>query len=156
MLSDPTFYVLIAFVLFFMGAGKPLYKAITGALDGQIQKIETDLDEATCGREEAQVFLNETKLKLHQATKISQEILAQARELVESMENQAQVALKETLVKRRQLANNRVNILVAQAEQELRGLLADEVLASVKTSLKRQKPDINIDESIAVISTHSN
>ncbi len=154
MLNDPTFYVLVAFVLFFTGAGKPLYKAITGALDSQIQKIEMDLGAATREREEAQVFLNETKLKLHQANKISQEILLKARDLVESMENQAKIALKETIMKRKQMANNRLDLLVAQAEQEIRELLADEVLTHVKTSLRRQKQDVALDQSIAIISAH--
>ena len=155
MLSDPTFYVLIAFTLFFVCAGKPLYKAVTGALDGQIKKIETDIDHATRAREEAQLFLNETKLKLHQATKVSQDILAQAKEIIASLELQADQNLKEMLIKRRQLADNRMTLLITQAQQEIRSVLADEIITNVKKSLIHEKLNARLEQTLSTIQKSS-
>ena len=151
MLSDPTFYVLIAFVLFFLGAGKPLYKALTGALDAQINKIETDLEQATRLREEAQTLLNETKLKSHKATKFSEEIINQAREMTESLQEKAQAHLKSTIQKKKQLAENRIQVLFSQAEKEVRSALADAVLERVQTSMAAEKTDPRVESMIALL-----
>jgi F-type H+-transporting ATPase subunit b len=151
MLSDPTFYVLLAFILFFLGAGKPLYKALTGALDTQINKIETDLTQATTLREEAQILLNETKLKSHKATKVSEDIIAQARDITESLQAQAQAHLKSTILKKKQLAENRIQILFSQSEKEVRTALADAVLASVQKSMAAEKTDPRVESMITIL-----
>ena len=151
MLSDPTFYVLVAFVLFFLGAGKPLYKALTQALDGQINKIETDLEQATRLREEAQSFLNETKIKLHKASKLAEEMMHQARDVTESLETEAEMHLKSLLEKKRQLAENRIQLLLTQAEIEIRSTLAEAVMDKVQKSLAGEKLSSRVESMVVLL-----
>jgi F-type H+-transporting ATPase subunit b len=56
-LQEPTFWVLIAFVIFLGAAGRPLVGLITAGLDKRADKIREDLEEAEKLRKEAQDLL---------------------------------------------------------------------------------------------------
>ncbi len=75
LLSDPTFWVAISFVIFVLLAAKPAWKFITSALDAKIEEIREKIEEATKLREEAQEMLAEYKRKLADADKEAGDII---------------------------------------------------------------------------------
>src|SRR3546814_12622238 len=78
-LNDPTFGVLVAFVIFVVAVFKPAKRAILGGLDARIAQIRTEVEEAQRLREEAQTLLAGYQRKQRQAIQEAEEIVARAK-----------------------------------------------------------------------------
>jgi len=57
LVHNPTFWVMVAFVVFVIVVFKPARSALTGALDGKIAQIRNEIDGAQRLREEEQTAL---------------------------------------------------------------------------------------------------
>jgi F-type H+-transporting ATPase subunit b len=144
MLSDPTFYVLIAFLIFFAFAGKPLFKALASSLDSSISKIEYDIDHATQQKDQAQQFLNDTKLRYHQAINLSQDTLQQAQELAQAWRQESKEKITEIVEKKTMIANQRVELIKKMAMDQIRFQLADLVIQDLKSMISEQSKSTNL------------
>ena len=112
MFSDPTFWTLIAFVIFFLAVGRHLYRAVTKGLDKRADEIRRQLDEAEALRVEAQKMLADYKRKQRDAEKEAEELLSHAKAESARMREKAQQDLAAELKRREQVALDKI----AQAE----------------------------------------
>ena len=142
MLSDPTFYVLVAFCIFFAFAGKPLLKAITSQLDSSISKIGYDIDLAIQQRDQAQQFLNDTKLRYHHALKLSQETLQQAQELSQAWRQESHDKIKMIVEKKSMMAEQRIELIQNMALDQIKSQLADLVIQDLQSLISNQNKTI--------------
>jgi F-type H+-transporting ATPase subunit b len=136
---DAEFWAIVALILF---VGVVLYirvpRMLNTALDGQIKKIASELDEASRLRTEARALLDSYAGKRQQAETEAASIVTAAREEADRLAKEAATAL-ETLIARRTKA---VEEKIAQAEQqavaEVRGRSADVAVEAARVILQNQ------------------
>src|SRR5258706_797168 len=92
-LHDPELWIAVAFVIFVVAAGRPIFRAITKMLDERAAKIGADLDEARRLREEAQALLAQYKKKQEEAAREASDIMTRAREEAEVFRKEASANL---------------------------------------------------------------
>lgn len=130
MFADPTFWVLIAFVLFFVFTFKPLRRVILGGIDGKIAEIKEQVDEAAKLRDEAQALLAEYERKQQQATGRAEEMIAAARKEAEAAKKVAEQDLRASLERSEKLALERISQAEDKALQEVREMAVDLAIAA--------------------------
>jgi len=120
MLTDPTFWVLVAFTLFIVALAKPAYSIITHGLDQRADKIRADIEEAEALLKEAQDLLATYEKKQRDATKEVDEITAQAKAGAERMAEHGRERLEAVLARREKLAQDRIQQAATAALEEIR------------------------------------
>ncbi|MEN8235939.1 MAG: F0F1 ATP synthase subunit B [Pseudomonadota bacterium] len=120
MFHDPTFWFLVAFLIFIFGVGKKFWKFISGYLDQHGLKIEEKIKDAIRMREEAQALLGEVRKKHMDAQKQADEIIEHARLQVENFRKESQQELEHFLKSRERLAHDRIQHAETQALQDIR------------------------------------
>lgn len=136
MLYDPTFWVLVSFLIFIALAMKPIKKTVFSALDQRAARIKAQLEEAQQLREQAQRLLAEYQQKQRQAMLDIQQILAQAREEAVRHRTQGEKALEASLQRRERQAIDRIAQAEAQALIEVRQAAADTAIAATRHLLR--------------------
>ncbi len=136
MFQDPTFWVLVAFVIFFLAVGGKIYRAITAGLDARTAQIRQDIDEARRLREEAQAVLANTQRQQRQAADEAAAIIGQAREHAEVMGAEAAAALKTALGRRRDQAMDKIAQAEAAAVNQVRDATVDVAMAATRRILR--------------------
>jgi F-type H+-transporting ATPase subunit b len=136
MLHDPTFWVLISFLIFIALAMKPIKKTVFSALDQRAARIKAQLEEAQQLREDAQRLLAEYQQKQRQAMQDIQQILALAREEAVRHRTQGEKALEASLQRRERQAIDRIAQAEAQALSEVRQAAADMAIAATRHLLQ--------------------
>jgi F-type H+-transporting ATPase subunit b len=135
--SDPTTWVFIAVVLFFvMLAYFGVHKKIAGALDARADKIREELDEARRLREEAQTLLASFQRKQKEAEAQAEDIVRQARTDAENMAAQARADLSERIERRAAQAEAKIANAEAQALSEVKSKAADLALDTAEQILR--------------------
>lgn len=139
MLNDPTFWVLVAFLLFI---GVILYLKVPGkvgaALDERAGKIEADLAEAEKLREEAQDLLAAYERKQRDAAKEADKIIQHARDEALRMGENAARNLDETMQRREQQAIDRIARAETAALGQVRSLAVDLALDAAQGVIAEQ------------------
>ena len=130
LLHDPTFWVAVAFVIFVVAAGKPIYRGLVGGLDAHAEKIRAQLDEARELHEEAQKTLAEYKRKQRDAVKDAEAIVNHAKEESERMRARADERLQESIARREQAAKEKIAQAEASALKEVRSQAVDIAIAA--------------------------
>ncbi|MEQ8193903.1 MAG: F0F1 ATP synthase subunit B, partial [Rhodospirillales bacterium] len=125
MLHDPTFWVLVAFAIFFGLIGKKVWGAAVAALDARAEKIKADLDEAEKIREEAQDLLAQYQRKQRDAAKETEQIVDRARAEAERYGKLARENLEKALARREQLAADRIAFAEKAATDDIRRMAAE-------------------------------
>ena len=152
MLQDPTFWVLVAFVIFFAAVGKVIYGAMTAGLDSRAAQIKQELDEAQRLREEAQSTLANYQRKQREAIGEAEAIVAQAKEETELLKAEAEAQLAEALKRREQQAMDKIAQAEAAALLEVRNLTVDVAMAATRAILadqvKGRKADQLVNDAI--------
>ncbi len=136
---DNSFWALVALLVFLGGmiyAKVP--QKIVGALDGKIDKIQKDLDEAKQLREEAQALLAEYERKREDATNEAQEIIAAAHEEAERLSEEAKTSLEELITRRTKAVEEKIAQAESQAISEVRARSADVAIEAAKDILTAQ------------------
>jgi len=133
--SDPTFWVAVAFVLFFVLVGKVLWTRLTG-MRADAQKAKADAEST-----------------LAQAAAEADAILGQAREEVARMQARAKTSLENAIVLREQQAKDRIAQAEAAATKQVRDTAVDVALTATRALLREQVGNGNtqatIDQAIA-------
>jgi F-type H+-transporting ATPase subunit b len=135
MLDDPTFWVLIAFLIFFGLVGKKAYAAATAGLDTRAQRIKQEIDEAQRLREEAQALLANFQRRQREAVKEAEAIVAHAREEAELLRKDSGAALQTALRRREEVAMEKIAQAEAAAVTQVRDLTVDLALAATRAVL---------------------
>jgi F-type H+-transporting ATPase subunit b len=151
--SDPTFWVAVAFVLFFVLAGKLLWRQIAGMLDKRAAGIAKALADAERLRADALKAKADAEATLAKATAEADAIVALAREEVTRMQARAAQQLENAVVLREQQAKDRIAQAEAAASKEVRDTAVDVALAATRSLLKDQvasgRAQALVDEAIA-------
>ena len=135
--GDPTLYVIIAVLLFFvMLMYFGIHKKITASLDDRADKIKTELDEARRLREEAQALLASYQRKQKEAEAQAEDIVKQARHDAEIMAANARKDLAERIERRASMAEAKIANAETQALKEVQGRAADLALDAAQDLLK--------------------
>ncbi len=151
-LDDPTFWVLIAFIVFIAATARPIFRLITVGLDKRADKIRDDLEEAEKLRKEAQDLLASYQRKQRDAIKEAEDIVQHANEEAERIAVQGREALEASLERRRKLALERIEQAEAQALDAVRAKTVDLALDATREflakELKGKQADALIDSAI--------
>lgn len=131
MFQDSTFWVLVAFVLFF---ALIFYLKVPGKMMGQLDeraaKIKRDLEEAEKLHQEAQQLFAEYQRKQRNALKEAEEIVAAAEAEAKALVREAEADLKASLERRRKQAEDKIAQAEKQALQEVRATAVEVAVAA--------------------------
>jgi F-type H+-transporting ATPase subunit b len=136
--SDPAFWVGVAFVLFFVLAGKAMWKRVSDMLDKRTAAIVKALGDAERLRDEALKARQEAERTLAQATTESGAIIQQARDEAQRMEARAAASLKTTVALREQQALDRIAQSETAATKQVRDTAVDVALSATRALLREQ------------------
>lgn len=137
--SDPTFWVLVAFVLFF---ALIFYLKVPGKLaaqlDARADKIRSELEEAKALREEAQAAYAEYQRKAEEAAREADNIVAHAREESARLAEKMRADLEASLERRKAQAEAKIAQAEQQAIDEVRNR-AVEIATAAATQILREE-----------------
>ena len=139
--QDTTFFVSVAFVLFFVFFGKKLFGAINTSLDERSQKIQDQIEEATRLREEAQELLASYEKKQHEALKEAESIVQAAKDEAARLSVEAGEQLEASLKRSEQMAKDRIAQAETQAIAEVRTLAVNIAMEATKSILTSDVSD---------------
>jgi F-type H+-transporting ATPase subunit b len=139
MAIDAEFWVIVALVIF-IGVGIYLRvpKMLTGALDTQIKKIESELGEASKLRAEAEALLKSYAGKRQQAETEAAGIVTAAREEADRLAKEAATALEALIVRRTKAVEDKIAQAEQQAVAEVRARSADVAVEAARVLLTNQ------------------
>ncbi len=135
MFKTPEFWVLAAFVVFFVLMGKKLVVMIGGALDERAAGIRKQLDEAEKLKNDAEKALAEYRKRQQDALKEAEAIAAQARTEAQALEVEQKAQLEQRLKRREAQALDKIAQAEAQAVAEVRDAAVDLALAATRRVL---------------------
>ena len=138
MFQSPEFWVAVAFIIFIASTARPIWLAVTKALDNRANSIRDELAAAQNLREEAQATLAEYKRKQRDTAKEAEAIIRQAREEAARSSAQGKKDLEQTLVRRQQLAVDRIAQAEATAVKDVRSIAVEVAIAAASKVLKKQ------------------
>lgn len=136
-LESPEFWVAVAFLLFVVLAGRPIFRAIAGQLDARAARIKGELDEAMRLRDEAQALVSEYQRKQREAMQEAAEILAHARDEAARLKTEAAANLEATLARREKMAMDKIAQAEAQALKQVRNEAIDVAVAAAERVLAK-------------------
>lgn len=155
LLQDPTFWVMIAFVAFFVMFGKKLAAALTRGLDTRSGTIAHELDQARALREEASAVLALYRKKYAESMQEAEEIPHRAREDAERMMATAEEDLKHLLAARIRMAESKIRQAEKQAVAEVQNHVIDITIAAAKAliveNIQTMPESALVDKAIADI-----
>ncbi|MCP5372571.1 MAG: F0F1 ATP synthase subunit B [Hyphomicrobiales bacterium] len=150
--EEPTFWVLVAFVILIVAVGKPVFRAITKGLDERADLIKAQIDEAVRLREEAQETLASFQRKQRDAAKEAEEIVARAKAEAARLAEKAAADLESSLKRREKQAMDRIAQAEAQAVEDVRNAAIEVAVSATRRLLTEQideaKADTLIDAAI--------
>ena len=150
MLSEPEFWVAVAFVLFvgvvgYMGA----HKKVIEALDARGARIQAELDEARRLRDEAGKLLAEYQRRQGEAQREAAAIIAEARAEAERVAVESRGKMEEFVARRTRLAETKIGQAEAQALADVRAVAADAAVAAAEKILRETAKGKVADDLIA-------
>jgi F-type H+-transporting ATPase subunit b len=138
MFHDPTFWVLVAFLLFF---GLIFYLKVPGKVLGQLDeraaRIKQGLDEAEKLHQDAQQLFAEYQRKQRNALKEAEEIVAAAEAEAKLLLKATEADLKVSLERRRKQAEDKIAQAEKQAVQEVRDTAVELAIAAASQVLSQ-------------------
>ncbi len=160
MLSTPEFWVAVGFVILVVCIARPVWRALTGALDARSEQIRATLDEARTLHEEAQHLLAEYQRKQRDAAREAEQMIEQARNEAERLRAEAAEALERTLERRQALAREKIAQAEAEAIREVRNAAVDIAVAAtarlIGERLGTDRATALIDDAVKDLPRHLN
>lgn len=143
MFKTPEFWVLAAFVVFFVLLGKKLVDMIGGALDERAGSIRKQLDEAEKLKRDAEAALAEYRKRQQDGLKEAEAIMALARTEAQALEAEQKAQIEQRLKRREAQAVDKIAQAEAQALAQVRDAAVDLALAATRRVLV-DKVDANL------------
>ena len=119
MLSDPQFWVFIAFIIFIGVMIKPVRKILSINLGDKIQEIKDSIDQAEKIKNDAQLALSEIKKRQNKVKGEIDLIEQEAKEKITMIEKNAHTKLIDQINKRNALASIKIDQMIRDANTEI-------------------------------------
>ena len=152
MFSDPQFWVAVSFILFIAAIFNPVKKMLISSLDTQINEIKTNIEESENLKNEAQKTLSELKRREAEVEKEIQKFKTDAENKITELKNLSSKKLSDQIDKKKILAENRIEQLLRDTNQNIKSYIADVAIEAttdiLKTSLSKDKKAELINDSI--------
>ena len=132
MLSDPQFWVLIAFVIFISLVFKPIKKILSTSLDSKIQEIKDKIEQAEKLKNDAQITLSEVKKRQNEVKDEIKNIHDLSKEKIITIEETFTNKLKDQIKKRNDLAKLKIDQMTRDANNEIQRYIVGSVVNSLK------------------------
>lgn len=153
--QDPTFFVALAFITFFVVLGKKIFGVLNAMLDGRAQKISDEIEQAVRLREEAQEMLASYEKKQHEALKEAESIVTAAKDEAKRLAAEAAEQLERSLKRAEQLATDRIaqaeTQAIAQVKAQAVNLAMDAAQRILESDVTGKKADALIDDAIKAL-----
>ncbi len=153
MLTEPRFWVAVAFVIFFVLFGRKLWTTILGILDGRAVRIRAELDEAKKLRREAEAMLADARQRREAALRDADSLLVSAKAEAARIADAARADAAATAKRREQMAIERIASAEKAAVNEVRLAAADIAARAAQQMITEQlSPEADgaiIDRAIA-------
>ena len=157
MLSDPQFWVAVAFFAFIAAIFNPVRKILTTNLDEQIKGIKDKIDEAENLKNETQVTLSEIKQRQNDVQIEIQSIHIEAENKIKQLAEIAENKLKDQIAKRQVLAEAKIDQLARDANNVIQSYISSTAIAAtisiIQEKLNSQEQQKLIDKSIQELSS---
>ncbi|MEC4593694.1 MULTISPECIES: F0F1 ATP synthase subunit B family protein [Nitrospirillum] len=149
-LQNPTFWVGVAFVVFFaLVIWKGGFGALGKSLDARAEKIRLEIETAQKLRQDAEAALTAYQKKQRDAMKEADAIIAAAREEADRIRQHAEADLEATLKRREAQALEKIAQAEAAALQQVRSLAVDVALAATESLLTQTIDQSRSDAMVA-------
>lgn len=145
---DESFWVAVAFVLFFVLFGRQLWRFVTSKLDERSAAVRAELETAARLREEARDLLAASRRRERESAAEAEAILARARDEASRIAADAAMRLDAELARRARLAEERIALMEANAVAGLRAAAVDAVVAATGRAIAAE---IDADADAALI-----
>ncbi len=137
LLQDPTFWVLLAFLLVVALFAKfGVHKMIGQGLDKRAQGIADELDRARALRDEAQELLAKYQRRQREAEEEAAGIIEQAKRDAQRIADEARQTIEEQIERRTKAAEEKISRAEAQAIAEMRGQTANMAIEAARDIIR--------------------
>tara|TARA_Y100000590_G_C15638616_1_gene984017 strand:- start:10 stop:495 length:486 start_codon:yes stop_codon:yes gene_type:complete len=141
MLSDPQFWVFVAFIIFIAAVFNPIKKILVKSLDTKIDDIKKSIDEAEQLKNEAQVTLSEIKKRQNEVSKEIELINSEAKEKIINIEKIAHEKLQEQIEKRNSINALKIEQMARDANAKIQNYIVKTAMATTIQILKEKLND---------------
>jgi F-type H+-transporting ATPase subunit b len=139
MLSDPEFWVAVAFVVFLGIVWKVGgFSSLTSGLDARGKRIQAELDEAKRLRDEASAVLADYQRRRSEAEREAEALVSGAREEAERIAREAHERMADFVTRRTAAAEAKITQAEIEAQQQVRASAADAAIRISETVLREQ------------------
>ena len=161
LLSNPTVWVAVSFVLFIAIILKYKLPSMIGkALDARADKIRAQLDEARTLKEDAQALLAQYQRKQRDAKKEAKAMAAQAIEDAQLFAKEAEVNLEALVARQAKAGEARIAAAEAKAVKEVKAAAVEIAVGAARNmlhdKLQGEKADSMVDKAIDDLEKHLN
>ena len=150
MLSDPQFWVAVAFVAFIVAVFNPVRKMLTTSLDAQIKDIKYKIEEAENLKNETQVTLSEIKQRQNDVKSEILDIQKDAKNKIKQIEQLAEDKLKDQILKRQSLAEAKIDQLTRDANNSIQSHITS---TAIEATIHILQENLNTEEQQKLINT---
>jgi F-type H+-transporting ATPase subunit b len=147
LLNDTSFWVLIAFCCFVALVWKKASAALAKGLDGRIETVRRQLNEAQKLREEAQILFDQYESQRLDSDKTAKEIIENANALAKSIREQAHEEAARIAARHKAMVEMHIKQAEIQAIAEVRAE-ATEISMKMVRELIQQNLDDGVRQSL--------
>ena len=148
MLSDPQFWVAIAFIIFLLAIFNPIRKILVSSLDSKIEEIKNSIEEVENIKSETLVTLNNIKKRQNNVQLEIKTIYSNAKEKIQILESQAQEKLNEQMNKRELLSTTKIAQMTRDANISIKQHITQ---TSIRAAVSLLEKRLNKDEKQILI-----
>ena len=153
MLRNPEFWVLAAFVIFFVLFGRKLWSVIAGLLDGRAASIRAELDEAAKLRAEAEQMLRDAQAARDAAMAEARDVLERSHAEAARVARDAATEAEASAKRRERMAMDRIaaaeKAVVTEIRQMAAQIAADAAREVIAGTLSADDDAALVDEAIS-------
>tara|TARA_Y100000590_G_C15522960_1_gene940111 strand:+ start:475 stop:960 length:486 start_codon:yes stop_codon:yes gene_type:complete len=157
MLSDPQFWVALAFVVFIIAIFNPVRKILSSSLDIKINEIKNSIEEAENLKNETQEALSNIRKRQSDVKNEIENFNKSTKEKINMLEKKANEKLDEQTTKRELLAKEKIEQLTRDVNLEIQQYITktaiDATMLVVKKRLDTNEKQSLIDQSIKDLGT---
>ena len=141
MLSDPRFWIFIAFIIFIGVMIKPVRKILLINLGDKIQEIKDSIDQAEKIKNDAQLALSEIKKRQNEVKDTINSINQETKDKIKRIESNANAKLKEQIDKHNVLTSLKIDQMTRDANIEIQQYITLTVIAATIDILNKKLND---------------
>ena len=152
MISDPQFWVAIAFGIFLLAIFNPARKILSSSLDLKINEIKSNIDEAENIKNETQLSLIDIQKRQNEVELEVKEIHSNVKNKIKTIETQAKIKLTDQTYKKELLAKEKIEQMIRDAnlavQKNIIKTSIDATIAILEKKINDQEKHNLINQSI--------